>query len=156
MRGDTKKILILWGIVVVSYGLIIFVAQPARLWRLPADQQASIAAELQQVWCDHAEIDSLEERTRIGEQVDGIRDENRLTLIDARRLLMKAVRRGEGVDPCLYTAVTRSTCVELHDAGLTDRSIWAAFGLRPGDVEQIIDYGRAQGWESHPCYTGNE
>jgi hypothetical protein len=153
LSGDTKKLVILWAVVIVSYALIVLLANPMRQWRFTPEEKEAIFEELQAVWCrnmnltTHAELEDMRYV-----QVFAIQQEHRLTAIDTRNIVMWAVEHERGVEPCFFQAASRTLCAGEDLLDLTSQGIRGSFGLSESDVEFVTGYGFGRGWEAHPCY----
>lgn len=153
MSGDNKKLLVLWAVVIVSYGYIIFFAQPVRLLRFSPEEQAAIFGELQQAWCGTLEVNNFEQMMAMRREVIWpLEEEYGLIPIDVRLLMRRGVKQGWDVQPCAFQAATHMLCKQPQEGGPPVSTVIGSFGLRRQDVALYADYGFAQGWEAHSCY----
>jgi hypothetical protein len=153
LSGDNKKLLVLWAVVIVSYGFIIFFAQPVRLLRFSPEEQAVIFGELQRAWCGTLEVENFEQMMAMRRDViRPLGEEYGLIPIDVRLLMRRGVKGGWDVQPCAFQAATHILCGLPQEEGFPVGTVMGSFGLRPQDVALYADYGFAQGWEAHPCY----
>ncbi len=153
MFTDNKKLLILWAVIFLSYGFLIFFANSLRLSRFTALEQDAIFDELQQIWCTHSEIRNVEEKFAMRQDMRDLKNRLHITDIDMRMIALHGIEQEQTIALCVFQAATWTHCQNL-DLSETVRAtaVPNAIGLTAEEVNKIIAYGFGRDWQAHACY----